>query len=347
MGSEAAELRFIADAMLGRLAKSLRILGYDVSYASDIEDAALKLAAVREGRVVLTRDSEVAATGLPVRVVLVESDHHREQLLQVIRELRLPAPRSLFSRCLICNVPVEDVPRADVKEHVPPYVFATQKRFARCPGCGRIYWPATHVANAAEWLDELMTAEGRAAATNVFVTGRPGVGKTTLIRSVLDSLGPCAGGFYTSEIREGGRRVGFAIRDLRGVEGVLAHVDLESPHRVGRYGVNREDLERVGVRALLDAVGSSELVVMDEIGRMELCSDAFQRAVNVALDSPTPVLGTLQDRHNAFLDAVRAREDVEIVRITETDRDPMAAVVLEKVRALLHASRRAAEEQSE
>ncbi len=361
MDREAVPPTFIADAMLGRLAKSLRILGYDVSYDSGIDDASLKLAAVRERRIILTRDREVAATGLPVRVVLIESDHHTEQLRQVMVDVRLPVPDALFTRCLLCNVRVEDAPRADVEGSVPPYVFATQERFARCPRCGRIYWPATHVAHATEWLDDLLgTAEGsrvaNAGATapsasgrsdasstsraanmtvrNIFVTGRPGVGKTTLIRRVLDSLGFDAGGFYTHEIREGGRRVGFAISDLRGGDGVLAHVDVESPYRVGRYGVNRDDLEHVGVRAVLDAIEASRVVVMDEIGRMELCSDAFQEAVGAALDSPKPVVGTIQDRRNAFLDAVRARADVEVLRLTEENRDAMVAVVLHKIRAL-------------
>jgi nucleoside-triphosphatase len=356
---EAAVPKFILDAMLGRLAKSLRMLGYDASYDAGIDDASLKLSALREARILLTRDREIASAALPVRVVLIESDHHEEQLRQVVEEVGLSAPCALFTRCLICNVPVDDAPRSDVEGSVPPYVFATQERFARCPRCGRVYWPATHVAHATEWLaDVLATARGSGAPSadsptpgsgeggapaicaadatvrNVFVTGRPGVGKTTLIRRVLDSLGPGVGGFYTHEIREGGRRVGFAISDLRGDTGILAHVGLKSPYRVGKYGVNREDLERVGVRAVLDAVSTSRIVVMDEIGRMELCSEAFQEAVVAALDSPKPVLGTLQDRHNLFLDAVRARADVEVLRLTEENRDSAAMTLLERIRTL-------------
>jgi nucleoside-triphosphatase len=171
--------------------------------------------------------------------------------------------------------------------------------------------------------------------TNLFVTGRPGVGKTTLIERVLEELDVDAGGFVTKEIREGGKRVGFAIADLRGPTGTLAHVSLESPFRVGKYGVDRDDLERIGVPAIEAAVERSPLVIMDEIGRMELCSEAFQQAVVRALDSPKPVFGTIQDRSNAFLDGVRERDDVEVARLTEANRDGMTAVLAERLAALL------------
>ncbi len=174
-----------------------------------------------------------------------------------------------------------------------------------------------------------------ARLTNVFVTGRPGVGKTTLIERVLATLEVDAGGFYTREIREGGERVGFSIAGLHGESGVLARVGLESPFRVGRYGVNREDLERVGVRAIERAIESSPLIVMDEIGRMELCSDTFQAAVIRALDSPTPVLGTLQKRSNRFLDSVRARNDVEVVAVTPANRECLVPVLRDRMKELL------------
>ena len=166
---------------------------------------------------------------------------------------------------------------------------------------------------------------------NFLVTGRPGVGKTTLIRAVLRELGVDAGGFTTEEIREEGERVGFSITDLKGGSGVLARVDLDSPWRVGRYGVNRADLESIGVAALDRAIAGARLIVMDEIGRMELCSPLFQDAVGRALDAPIPVLGTIQDRRNPFLDGIRARNDVEVITLTESNRDAARQRVLTKV----------------
>lgn len=170
---------------------------------------------------------------------------------------------------------------------------------------------------------------------NLFVTGQPGVGKTTLIERVLDALDVDAGGFYTKELLDDGRRVGFSIVGLHGDKGVLAHVDHEGPFRVGKYGVNCEDLERVGVRAIDEALKHSRLIVMDEIGRMELCSQAFQEAVGRALDSPRPVLGTIQDRSNAFLDSVRARSDVKIMRVNTGNRECLVPVLRDLVLELL------------
>ena len=174
-----------------------------------------------------------------------------------------------------------------------------------------------------------------ARTKNLFVTGRPGIGKTTLIERVLGVLDVDAGGFYTRELLEDGRRVGFSIVGLHGERGVLAHVDHEGSFRVGKYGVNCEDLERVGVRAIDEAVKRSRLIVMDEIGRMELCSQAFQEAVGRALGSPTPVLGTIQDRSNAFLDSVRARPDVKILRVSTGNRECLVPVLRDLLLELL------------
>ena len=174
---------------------------------------------------------------------------------------------------------------------------------------------------------------------NLLLTGPPGIGKTTIIRAVVGELGIDVGGFYTAEVRGDGQRIGFDIVDMRGGSGILARIGLKSPYIVGKYGVNREDLERVGVCALERATAKSRLIIMDEIGRMELCSDSFRNAVIQALDSPTPVLGTIQDRSNAFLDAVRSRDDVEVVYLTEGNRDTMRSVVADKLKAITTAIR--------
>ncbi len=159
-------------------------------------------------------------------------------------------------------------------------------------------------------------------ATNVLLTGTPGVGKTTVIRRTLGLLsGTKVGGFFTEAIEEGGRRTGFALADLRGPRGVLASVKLSSGPRVSKYRVNVPDMVSIGVPALLNALCDADLVVCDEIGRMELFCREFQDAIVCCLDADKPLLGTIQARRNEFLDHIRAREDVDVIRVTPGNRD--------------------------
>lgn len=154
----------------------------------------------------------------------------------------------------------------------------------------------------------------------VLLTGKPGTGKTTLIKKVIKELKRETGGFYTEEIRERDKRVGFKIKSLSGEEGILAHINVRSEFRVGKYGVNIGDLERVGLLAIKEAMEDDKLIVMDEIGRMELYSKKFQEQVLSCLESNRSLLGTIQDRHNEFLDKIRKREDVTIIRVTPKNR---------------------------
>jgi nucleoside-triphosphatase len=165
----------------------------------------------------------------------------------------------------------------------------------------------------------------------LLLTGRPGVGKTTIIRSVVTRLGARAGGFYTEEVRERGRRTGFRLIALDGPTGMLASVDTRSPYRVGKYRVCLEDLERVGVAALRRAVDQADLsvVVVDEIGKMELTSPAFREAVLAALESPKPVLATVMARPQPWVDAVKARADVSVVEVTLDNRQAMPGRILD------------------
>jgi len=143
----ARPIRLIADSMLGRLAKALRMLGFDVAYDPFAEDRELIRQAREDGRVMLTRDTGLMRRRDLPRHVFVESDHVREQLAQVARELGLKLDqRAAFTRCIVCNEPLDEVAKELVREQVPPYVYRTQERFARCPGCGRIYWRGTHIA---------------------------------------------------------------------------------------------------------------------------------------------------------------------------------------------------------
>ena len=125
------------------------------------------------------------------------------------------------------------------------------------------------------------------------LTGKPGVGKTTLIREALSQAKKTPGGFYTREIRSQALRQGFEIVTLDGLTAVLAHVSFESPYRVSKYGVNVDNLNSVGVAAIRRAIKECDLIVIDEIGKMELLSLDFREAVLEALGSSRKVLGTI------------------------------------------------------
>jgi len=172
---------------------------------------------------------------------------------------------------------------------------------------------------------------------NLFVTGLPGTGKTTLIRKVLERLPTevIASGFFTAEIRESGERVGFTINTLDGRSGVLSHIRIGGRARVGRYGVDVKGFEGM-ILPLLEA-GRAGLYVIDEIGKMECLSRAFCDAVQLLLDSETPVLGTVAMKGGGFMAKVKARSDVTLFEVTVRNRDGLpddiSRILLNKVRA--------------
>jgi nucleoside-triphosphatase len=168
---------------------------------------------------------------------------------------------------------------------------------------------------------------GPSRRTAILLTGRPGSGKTTLIRRLLADCKLEAGGFFTQEVRVGGARRGFEIVTLTGERGVLAHVDIRGRHRVGRYGVDLSSLEALGVSAIQGAVEAGGLVVIDEIGPMELLSDRFRGAVLGALDSSVPLLGTIVWRSMPFADRIKARDDVQVIEVRPDNRDAVVAQV--------------------
>jgi len=142
--------KFIADHMLGRLARWLRILGYDTLFAADsaagagqaLDDAVIARLAQAEDRWLLTRDRQLLRRrGL--RGLLIEAENVEAQLAQVVRACGLTSQR-LFTRCLVCNALLEEIAKSAVAGLVPPYVYRTQAQFRRCPACGRIYWRGTH-----------------------------------------------------------------------------------------------------------------------------------------------------------------------------------------------------------
>lgn len=139
------ERKFIADTMLGKLARWMRIMGCDVEYFPDMDDAELVERAAREGRLILTRDVLLTRRRMARdNYYFVEGDHFRDQLRQVVKAFAIDPFDLFLTRCLECNKPLGEVEKNAVQEGVPPYVFATQESFRTCPSCGRIYWGGSH-----------------------------------------------------------------------------------------------------------------------------------------------------------------------------------------------------------
>jgi len=170
----------------------------------------------------------------------------------------------------------------------------------------------------------------------IFLTGRPGCGKTTVLLKTIEELkqkGFSVGGMISREVREGGLRVGFKIVDLDTEnEGWLAHVRQPRGPKVGKYTVCLEELESIGVNAVLKATEKADITVIDEVGPMELSSQSFKKAVMEALNSGKTVLGTIHYRaKDPIVLAIKKREDVQIIEVTLANRDKLPAIITQEV----------------
>jgi nucleoside-triphosphatase len=166
----------------------------------------------------------------------------------------------------------------------------------------------------------------------ILITGPPGIGKTSTLRRAVKELKRreyAVGGMICSEVREGGIRVGFEIKDLSaGERGWLAHLNQPEGPKIGKYRVNLMDLEVVGVGSILSALQTADILAVDEIGPMELVSQAFSNALIRAVESSKPMLGTIHyGLKNPIITDIKNREDVEILKVTYENRETLHNII--------------------
>jgi nucleoside-triphosphatase len=162
----------------------------------------------------------------------------------------------------------------------------------------------------------------------LLLTGKPGTGKTALIKEAIAKTKIKTGGFYTEEIRTAGVRQGFRIITLDGKETILAHVNISSPYQVSKYKVDTDRLDEVGVSALRQALKESDLIVIDEIGKMELLSPQFREAVWQAIDSGKRVLGTIMLNPHLFADKIKHHPQAKTLLVTRDNRNQVLGELL-------------------
>ena len=170
----------------------------------------------------------------------------------------------------------------------------------------------------------------------VFLTGIPGVGKSTVVRKVVEGIqqdGIKVGGMSSADLRSGSARVGFEIRNLMTDEvGMLAHVNQATGPRIGKYRVKNEDLDRIGAEAIISAIMHADLIVIDEVGPMELTSARFKDAVQAALSCDKPLLGTIhRNAQDPLVQAIKRDRSVEVIVVTDQNRDSLPSILLQRL----------------
>ncbi|MFN3531987.1 MAG: NTPase [Candidatus Brocadia sp.] len=169
---------------------------------------------------------------------------------------------------------------------------------------------------------------------HILLTGKPGVGKTSVVKKIILLLEMDAGGFYTEEIRELDRRMGFRIVTLDGEDGVLAHVEFNSNYRVGKYRVDLDSFEKVAIPALERAMKHNSIIVIDEIGKMELFSMKFRELVSKILDGEKSLLCVIKENGDAFTEGIKKRKDVTVVTVNYENRESLPEEVFKMLQAM-------------
>lgn len=168
---------------------------------------------------------------------------------------------------------------------------------------------------------------------NIFLTGAPSSGKTTVIKKVIQNLSLPCNGFYTEEERSSdGKRLGFMMHTLDGKKGYLAHESISSEFHIRRYGVSIENIENIAIPAIIPI--DNQVIILDEIGKMECFSQKFMDAAKLALDSPNVVVGTITLGGTDFIQEIKKRNDIKIIEVTPENRDQLPRLIIQDIRDL-------------
>jgi len=170
---------------------------------------------------------------------------------------------------------------------------------------------------------------------NILITGRPGAGKTTAVEKIMTALkGIAWKGFITREIRQRAGRIGFEIITSDDRRGVLAHVEQKAGPRVGKYRVNIRDIETIALPSIIPE-SSTQLIIIDEIGTMEMHSSAFREGLSFALNSEVPILATIKEKGDKEIEAIKSRGDVLLISLFAGAREEGVEKTLTTLRTLL------------
>ena len=161
---------------------------------------------------------------------------------------------------------------------------------------------------------------------NILLTGVPGVGKTTLIKKLINSISFPKNGFYTEEIREKKQRTGFLLITLDGEKSILASVKIKSLYRVSKYGVDVDNFEKIGVESIKKAILAKELIIIDEIGKMELFSKKFRDVVIKALNTGKAI-ATIKKGNDEYTNKIKNRKDVMLLEVNFENRDTLVSEI--------------------
>jgi nucleoside-triphosphatase len=176
----------------------------------------------------------------------------------------------------------------------------------------------------------------KALKKNILITGAPGVGKTTLIGKFAEELNDFQPvGFITTEIRDHGTRKGFELISLSGNKGILSHINIKSPYRVGKYKVNLKGFEAF-LNSLPFRNDSVNIIIIDEIGKMECFSNFFINIIREILDSAKVLLATVSLKGSGLIAEIKKRDDIELFVLRKDNRNSLTSDVLAKIHALLN-----------